>query len=1230
MNIFAVNKKINNIEQKNIKKTGSLRSKNSQLSHIKWGTIWIAALKKLYFDQGVEFERIFNFPTVKSTKFSKNEILAEVKDANTQIYNIKIEINKSDEIIKEQIKNFIYSNPSVALEVGYGYLSDYFMEFVDNLNIFPENLEDIKITCSCAVSLNCSHIEAVYSAIEKEINKNPFIIFNLKGITTAELVETASSVNGLSSKLKRDIHSKFLNIEDAIHQEQALVQNKSYFFPTTDINLLFSMLPANPIFFEQKDFKSSLLDIYNTVESQLDSILVIEKLPSLRDTEFYLYYGDDNTLKAFITPANSFLYYIKSKGSLFRYSIKKLNVPVIDYENNRLKLDEKEGIVLNAETVFEYFLYYSLTETNEEISSSSMFLKETASLAVSLIRSLSFIPEIFMQDNDNFTLGYVPLNNIEEILDYHKTIMPSNLVFKDNGNKVLIQDASENILSIFMTHIIHKLTFIKASKLKSGNITNIFAKPRSLSAVSPEGKNIAASISYWLDMLSVKNKNIVPIIRVETNNNPDNDFNIYIDIINQKTRDIIPLSKIFNTEEDLYSQNLQHVKTEISGQILTASNYMPLLRDILDSKGQVSPAVGLKEILDLISKTSVVLSTLGIKIVLPKELKTILSPRIFLKATAKNSNKINISEYFEPDNQSIISLKNLMDFSFEIAIGEEKISKEEFLALAKSAEGIVKYKNQYIMLNPEEIKSILEKLDKPAPEISTSMEFLHSAFSGFYNDMNFNLDDNFKKSIDDFLKIDDITIPSGLNGTLRPYQERGFKWLYSNTMRGFGSCIADDMGLGKTIQVISLILKLKEDGKLNIPALVICPTTLVGNWYKECARFAPALNIHIYHGTERILENSDADVIITTYGLLRNDLSSFEDKNWGIVIIDEAQNIKNPDAAQTIAVKSVKTKTYIAMTGTPVENRLSELWSIFDFINKGYLGNISTFQKNYAVPIEKNRDMEKIEKLKLATAPFALRRLKNDKSIITDLPEKIVFDEYCYLTKEQAALYEKVLEASFKSIETGTGIQRRGQIFKLITSLKQICNHPAQYTKIDKLSKDLSGKTEKAMSIIEQVLEQNEKAIIFTQYKEMGDLLVHMLKDEFNTDVPFFNGSVSRLQRDKLVEDFQTKDEIKLMVISLKAGGIGLNLTSATNVIHYDLWWNPAVEDQATDRTYRIGQTQNVIVHRLITLGTFEEKIDEMIKSKRELADLTVSTGEKLITELSNNELREIFSLSRI
>jgi SNF2 family DNA or RNA helicase len=305
-----------------------------------------------------------------------------------------------------------------------------------------------------------------------------------------------------------------------------------------------------------------------------------------------------------------------------------------------------------------------------------------------------------------------------------------------------------------------------------------------------------------------------------------------------------------------------------------------------------------------------------------------------------------------------------------------------------------------------------------------------------------------------------------------------------------------------------------------------------------------------------------------------------------------------------------------------------ELWSIFDFINKGYLGKRQDFARRFALPIEKYRDREKIEKLRKATAPFLMRRLKSDRAIIADLPDKIVKNEYCYLTGEQAALYKQVTDSMMKEIEKSEGIARKGLVFKLITSLKQICNHPVLYSKKGRAQKEHSGKAEKVLSILESIISGGEKALVFTQYKEMGELLVDMIKENLQVEALFFHGGLPRKKRDEIVEKFQNNSgSSPVMLISLKAGGTGLNLTAATNVIHYDLWWNPAVEEQATDRAYRIGQTNNVIVHRLISLGTFEEKIDEMITAKKELAELTVTAGESRLSELSNEELREIFML---
>jgi len=366
---------------------------------------------------------------------------------------------------------------------------------------------------------------------------------------------------------------------------------------------------------------------------------------------------------------------------------------------------------------------------------------------------------------------------------------------------------------------------------------------------------------------------------------------------------------------------------------------------------------------------------------------------------------------------------------------------------------------------------------------------------------------------------------------------------------------------------------------------------------------------------------------LTTYGVARTDAAKLQKYRWLVLVIDEAQNIKNPATAQTKAIKKIKASVKIAMSGTPVENRMSEYWSVFDFANKGYLNTLKKFKSDYAKPIEADRDLVKLEKFKKITAPFIMRRVKSDKSIIKDLPEKIEQDQFCQLTPEQAAIYQNIVDSTMKRVEKSKGIERKGLVLMLITALKQICNHPYQYLKKGDKAPNLSGKILLLFQLIQQTLDNGEKTLIFTQYQQMGSLLVEFLAEQFQLDVPFLHGGISRKGRDAMVEDFQNNRSTRVMILSLKAGGTGLNLTAASSVIHYDLWWNPAVEAQATDRAYRIGQKRNVMVHRFITQNTFEEKINELLQVKKELANLTVANGEKWIGEYGNEELRELVSL---
>ncbi|HEX5691833.1 MAG TPA: DEAD/DEAH box helicase, partial [Roseiflexaceae bacterium] len=469
-------------------------------------------------------------------------------------------------------------------------------------------------------------------------------------------------------------------------------------------------------------------------------------------------------------------------------------------------------------------------------------------------------------------------------------------------------------------------------------------------------------------------------------------------------------------------------------------------------------------------------------------------------------------------------------------------------------------------------------------------------------------------------------------GTLRHYQQTGYAWLAFLGRYGLGACLADDMGLGKTLQSIALLLHYK-DQHIEKPSIIICPTSVVSNWRREVERFAPTLRVLVHHGAEREKDGFaeqavQHDLVISSYSLLQRDEAQFTSVGWGAAILDEAQNIKNPSTKQAQAARKLPADRRIALTGTPVENRLAELWSIFQYLNPGYLGPQSEFQNTLARPIERMQDVEATQRLKSLVGPFILRRVKTDPAVIDDLPAKNEIKVFCTLTKEQATLYQAVVRDSLEQIEASDGIARRGVVLATLLKLKQVCNHPAQFLKDDSALADRSGKLERLTEMLEEVRSVKERALIFTQFAEMGHMLVAHLRAKFGDEPLFLYGGTSAKQREAMVQRFQEDPHGPFaFILSIKAGGVGLNLTRANHVFHFDRWWNPAVENQATDRAFRIGQTRNVQVYKYLCAGTMEERIDEMIERKRALAEQIVGTSEGWITELSTEQLRDLFTL---
>ena len=976
-------------------------------------------------------------------------------------------------------------------------------------------------------------------------------------------------------------------------------------FKKNNVDELFFNLSENPEGFKNKDFRYTLSMIYQIVEDEFAGVFLSPYTPA-RNTNFFLV-NDNEKLSFFVTPTNNFQYYLKSKGSLFRFNSQVLGKDV--------------GYALSLDVVLDYFGGFGNIVDIESLTPTFVYMNKLTYFVMKLIEKLYFIPTV-KRHGQMFRIVYEPIisnQQLARIVNLFEENMPENLFIKGEKPKNFVYEFIYN----YLNYVLYKFLGIKAYRFKDVKSGTYLIKDLEQRAVM-KGQDLAENFAQWFDELYLGKYDVIPFFKIEKIE--DELFRLKVYIKNRKTDESVLIDKLY-TDDEVFGANSSDISRIVEKQLNYALRYMPELEELFEDEEKLALDLNLNEVYKIITQTAYYLQKAQIDVVLPDELVNVVVPRASINAKVKASRSADLADIFNSNTSGKISLDDILDFSYEIAIGNDKISLEEFNKMVENSTGLIKYKNKYVLVDKEESKKIFEQVAKANLKSMSRMELIHAAMSGQIDEYDFDYDDAFARVIKDFTKPVEVTVPKTLNGELRPYQQIGLKWLWTNVSKGFGACMADDMGLGKTIQVISLILKLKEEKSLTKPVLVICPTTLMGNWMKELQMFAPTLDAVVYHGAERALDVKH-DVILTTYAIMRIDVEELKKQSWGMIIVDEAQNIKNPDTAQTLAIKMLKSDIKIAMTGTPVENRLTELWSIFDFINKGYLGSLKDFQKSYAIPIERFKETSRAAKLKMSVSPFVLRRLKTDKHVITDLPEKMVLNEYCYLTKPQAVLYEKTLNEMMDKISGFTGINRRGNIFKLITALKQICNHPYQFLKSGEMGKELSGKMEKCVSTVQTILENNEKTLIFTQYKEMGDILTKVLAQECNTEPLFFHGSLTVPQREELIDKFQNDDDTKLMILSLKAGGTGLNLTSATNVIHYDLWWNPAVEEQATDRTYRIGQDKNVLVHRMITLGTFEEKIDEMLKSKKELADLAVYEGEKIITELSDEEIYNIFTLS--
>lgn len=635
------------------------------------------------------------------------------------------------------------------------------------------------------------------------------------------------------------------------------------------------------------------------------------------------------------------------------------------------------------------------------------------------------------------------------------------------------------------------------------------------------------------------------------------------------------------------------------------------------------------------------LQALGFEVILPGWLKAVKESKLRVKSNAKTASF-----------KTTAGLNEILTFDWHFSLNGQAITEDQFKQMVEENREYIRAGNEWFRIDSHWMHEIRQLMEQTEAEEWTVKELLFRELPEalvldednleeeedplFQFELNQSLQ-KYLEQLQDKKGLPTTNVSPHLLTELRPYQQQGFDWLVFMRDQGFGVCLADDMGLGKTVQLIAYLLHVHRTKQTNKPSFIICPTSVLGNWQKELARFAPDLDVHVHYGQTRSKDESMAtellsmkpDVVLTTFGTASQDAEALSEIEWASVTLDEAQNIKNMHTKQSRAIRKLRGEHHLALTGTPVENRLSELWAIFDFIYKGYLGSFRKFQDNFIAPIERDESENHKQKLRNKIRPFLLRRTKQDPDLLLNLPDKQEQREYCPLTTEQAALYESLIQETLFKLETLTGFEKKGLILKMLSKLKQLCNHPALYLKEGfgeaEYMMERSEKLAQIVTLAAEIAERGEQCLIFTQYIGMGHLLQHCLSELHDIDPPFLTGSMPKAQRDRLVEAFQDK-EFPVFILSLKAGGTGLNLTAANHVLHADRWWNPAVENQATDRAYRIGQTRFVHVHKFVTIGTIEEKIDKLLADKQALSEDLIQSSQ-WITELADEDLKELLTL---
>ncbi|TAG69373.1 MAG: DEAD/DEAH box helicase, partial [Runella slithyformis] len=1009
-----------------------------------WGQQWIKVLEGL--DQSGRLGRgrtYANNGSVASITFEGNKIEARVKGSQRTPYKTSFKIEPLSGSDKARLVSLIADNPLYLTQLLNRQLPPELYADCERkgIDLFPRSWKAFNSSCSCPDWGDpCKHRAAVLYLVANEIDKNPFLIFELRDFDLFKNLEAL----GFASADQKDVET--LDVSD-IRQlfeggEEVDFKPDNTLYETLDFSTipplseqLMSLLSDNPLFYRTGNFKQVSQKFYQETAKKAQALATTDEP---RDQDY------DKDLDS-----------VESGDIIMDEALGFLQA------NFR---DARERIVFQFDDLSKLINWIQHLPTAQlpQLSPTLKGLYFLNRFANKLLERGAIVPQLLRAKlkKEYHLVRWLPATLNEEVAAISaqiRAILPNELLYYKIGKRDIFAPIESDFLNALCSLILTERVrqFNDRFDYKATEIDNLFFRNEMTHFGSFETREIPNSVQLWLNKFFIAHRDFVPLLQVE---DLDGVFKVNVLVENKKVELAAPIPLETFMDEREYAPVRMGVMRDLS----MMAEHFPQLNQLIASKGTENLLFDSENFAEILFKILPTVRLFGIKIQLPKALQKLLRPQLTMTLDGEEDGKVAAS--------SVISLENMLKFKWEVAVGDEHIDSQAFLKMVENYKGLVKIKDQYAYFDEKEIKTLLEKLKNP-PALDGN-DLLQTALTEEYNGTGVTLSKSAQKLMGDLLKNEAVALPENLYANLRPYQQRGYEWLYKNARLGMGSLIADDMGLGKTLQVIATLLKMKQEGAFKkTKGLVVVPTTLLTNWTKEIAKFAPELKPHLYHGPSRSLAQlNEADILLTTYGVVRSEEESLAKQKWTVMVIDEAQNIKNPNTAQTKAVKKMKAGIKIAMSGTPVENRMSEYWSIFDFANKGYLGSLKKFVSDYAIPIEIDRDQRKLDKFKRVTEPFILRRVKTDKKIIQDLPDKIEIDQACTLAQDQAALYQSVVEQALRGIDgQKDGFKRSGLIFKMMTALKQICNHPTHYLKKGGANPEASGKAMLLLDLLRQL-----------------------------------------------------------------------------------------------------------------------------------------------------------------